>query len=415
MARLRHTTFSGNSSGYRILLMALGALVINGLLSARYMDQAGHWVTGMSNQVVWGVPHIFAIFLIITASGVLNIASISSVFERDVYKGEAYTAWARLSALLAITLLLGGVLILVLDLGRPERLIVAMTHYNFKSVFAWNVFLYTGFVLIVVVYLWMMFEQHMHRFVRSAGIAAFAWRILLTAGTGSIFGVLVARQAYDMAIMAPLFIAMSLSFGSAFFVLILAWLHQHADSKQKMAKQKIELLTRLRLLLGNFVIAVLFITALYHLTKLYATELHDFEKFILIDGGIYPAMFWFGQVLIGSVVPLLLLFWRSKISGNISTEISMRRLVSASALVIVGGFAQLYVLIIGGQAYPLEMFPGMAVSSSFFDGEIARYTPSFPEFALGFGGIAFALLLTILALRVLPFLPSEDQLAGNQT
>ncbi len=410
MARLRHTTFSGNSRGYRVLLVALGALVVNGLLSARQMDQAGHWVTGMSNQVVWGVAHVFAIFLIVTASGVLNIASISSVFERDVYKSEAYTAWARLSGLLAITLLLGGLLILVLDLGRPDRLIVAMTHYNFKSIFAWNVFLYTGFVLIVVVYLWMMFEQRMNRFVRSAGIAAFAWRILLTTGTGAIFGFLVARQAYDMAMMVPLFIAMSLSFGSAFFVLILASLHQHVHTKQK-----VELLTRLRMLLGNFIIAVLFITVIDHLAKLYAAGLHDFERFILMDGGIYPAMFWFGQVLIGSVVPLLLLFWRSKISGNISMEISIRRLVIASGMVIAGGFAQLYVIIIGGQAYPLALFPGMEVSSSFFDGEIASYTPSFHEFALGFGGIALALLITILVLRVLPFLPQEDQLSGKQT
>ena len=37
-------------------------------------------------------------------------------------------------------------MVLMLDLGRPERLIVATTHYNFKSIFAWNVFLYTGMV-----------------------------------------------------------------------------------------------------------------------------------------------------------------------------------------------------------------------------------------------------------------------------
>ena len=35
-------------------------------------------------------------------------------------------------------------MVLMLDLGRPDRLIVAATHYNFTSVFAWNVFLYSG-------------------------------------------------------------------------------------------------------------------------------------------------------------------------------------------------------------------------------------------------------------------------------
>jgi formate-dependent nitrite reductase membrane component NrfD len=43
-------------------------------------------------------------------------------------------------------------MVLVLDLGRPDRLIVAMTEYNFKSIFAWNIILYNGFFAIVAVY-----------------------------------------------------------------------------------------------------------------------------------------------------------------------------------------------------------------------------------------------------------------------
>ena len=390
MARQRHTKLTGTSPGYWLFLLVPGLLVINGMISARYMEHEGHWVTGMTNQVVWGVPHIFAIFLIVTASGVLNVASLSSVFDKNDYK-----PWARLSGLLAITLLVGGLLVLVLDLGRPDRLIVAMTHYNFKSIFAWNIFLYTGFILVVVVYLWMMFEQRMNQFTRIAGIAAFGWRIILTTGTGAIFGFLVARQAYDMAIMAPLFIAMSLSFGTAFFMLFVAGL-----SLRSNLPGVTELLPRLKNLLGIFIIAVLFLTIVYHLAKLYATELHDFEAFILLNGGVYTGLFWIGQILIGSVAPLLLLFWPS--------GFSMRRLIVASSMVIAGGFAQLYVIIIGGQAYPLELFPGMETTSSFFDGKIANYTPSFAEFALGIGGVGFVLLVTVLAMRVLPFLPREE-------
>jgi len=73
--------------------------------------------------------------------------------------------------------------------------------------------------------------------------------------------------------------------------------------------------------------------------------------------------------------------------------------------VILGGLAQLYVLIIGGQAYPQLMFPDKEVASSFFDGVVASYAPSLPEVSLGVGGVALALALTVLGLRVLPFLP----------
>ena len=99
------------------------------MVAAWYMETQGHHVTGMNNQIVWGVPHVFAIFMILIASGALNAASIASVFARLEYK-----PLARLSGLVAIAFLLGGLAVLVLDLGRPDRLIVAMTYYNFKSI-----------------------------------------------------------------------------------------------------------------------------------------------------------------------------------------------------------------------------------------------------------------------------------------
>jgi Ni/Fe-hydrogenase subunit HybB-like protein len=53
------------------------------------------------------------------------------------------------------------------------------------------------------------------------------------------------------------------------------------------------------------------------------------------------------------------------------------------------------------------MFPEKEVASSFFDGVVATYAPSLPEVALGVGGVALALALTAVALKVLPFLPKS--------
>jgi Ni/Fe-hydrogenase subunit HybB-like protein len=79
----------------------------------------------------------------------------------------------------------------------------------------------------------------------------------------------------------------------------------------------------------------------------------------------------------------------------------------ASALVILGGMAQMYVIIIGGQAYPLTIFPGMEVTSSFFDGVVADYAPSLPEILLGAGGVGLALAMVVVAVKVLAFLPES--------
>ncbi|MCY4314165.1 MAG: polysulfide reductase NrfD, partial [Gammaproteobacteria bacterium] len=206
---------TANSPSYYVLALTLVALALLGLGAAHYMESEGHWVTGMNNQIVWGLPHVFAISLILSASGALNVASMASLFGRTIYSG-----WSRFSGLLAISLLIGGLLVLVLDLGRPDRLIIAMTHYNFKSIFAWNIFLYTGFIAVAGIYLWFMFERKMNRHVKVAGLVAFGWRFVLTAGTGSIFGFIVARQFYYSSMMAPLFIVLSLSLGTAVFMLV---------------------------------------------------------------------------------------------------------------------------------------------------------------------------------------------------
>jgi len=390
MKKVYFSEIDGNSMGYLAVVAILGLITVLGLGAFLYMEHSGHWVTGMNNQVVWGMPHVFAVFLIVAASGALNVASISSVFSKSAYK-----PLARLSGLLALALLAGGLAVLVLDLGHPDRLIVAMTYYNFKSIFAWNIYLYIGFFAVVIVYLWMMMERKMNGFTKAAGTAAFIWRLILTTGTGSIFGFIVARQLFDSAIYAPMFIIMSFSFGLAIFILVLMAIYSGTNRPLGDA-----ILFRLKNLLGVFIAAVLLMVTIFYLTGLYATEHHDVVAFILNGNNIYTKLFWVVQIIMGSLAPLALLY-------NPVTGTSRAWIAIAAILVILGGLAQIYVIIIGGQAFPLVLFPGMEVSSSFTDGVIASYTPSLPEFLLGLSGVAIALIIVTLALKVLQFAPNS--------
>jgi molybdopterin-containing oxidoreductase family membrane subunit len=217
---------------------------------------------------------------------------------------------------------------------------------------------------------------------------------VLTTGTGSIFGFLVAREAYDSAVMAPLFIAMSFSFGLAAYILVL--LAAYRGSERELGD---EVLRRLGRLLGVFVAVVLYFTTVQHLTNLYAAEHAAVERFLLLDGGVYPLLFWAIQVVVGGLLPLVIVF-RATASQNAARQVAL-----ASVLVIIGGFAQVYVIVIGGQAWPLNMFPGKEVSSSFYDGVIASYAPSLPEIGLGLGGIALAGLIVLFGIKLLRFLP----------
>ena len=396
MKKTEYTAIEGKSLAYWGLLGGLGLIMLIGLFAVWHMEHEGHYVTGMTNQIVWGMPHVFAVFLIVAASGALNVASIASVFKK-----EEYEPLARLSGLLAIALLAGGLVVLLLDLGRPDRLIIAMTYYNFKSIFAWNIILYTGFFAIVGIYIWFMMDHNMYRFKKQAGLAAFVWRLILTTGTGSIFGFLVARSAYDAALMAPMFIIMSFSFGLAIFILVLM-----ASYNWTGRELGDEIISRLRNLLGVFIAAVLYFVIVYHLTNLYVTEHHGVEKFILMEGGQFTKVFWIGQIILGGLLPLALVY-----APGVRT--CRKTLTLICVLVIVGGLSTMYTIIIGGQAYPLEIFPGYEVSSSFFDGVVNDYTPSVYEIALGVGGVAVSLVIVAFVIKVLPFLPTS--LADKQS
>ncbi len=393
----RYTTLKPARTGYYLMLLALCVLAGLGYYCAHTMDVAGHHITGMNNRVVWGLPHVFAVWLVVAASGALNGATLASVFGLDLYK-----PCARLSVVLAMALLVGGLAILVLDLGRPDRLIIAMTTFNFRSVFAWNIFLYNGFLLVCIVYLWFICERRFNRYAPVAGIVAFGWRMALTTATGCIFGFLVGRNALDSAMLAPLFIALSLVLGTSVLTLVLL-----VTARVGNRELSIGLKASVSRLLLWFVLAHGYLSLVHHLTNLYVVEHHGSEQLVL--SGNYAWLFWVGYVLIGIVLPVALLVAKGKaITGDRTAHSKIppsdRRLYIACICSAVGGAVWLYLTIIGSQATAQRLFPGKTVvSSSFGDAGIASYYPGVWEWGLGVGGVSLALLLFTLALRVFPF------------
>jgi Ni/Fe-hydrogenase subunit HybB-like protein len=387
---------SGTSPRYWRLLALLAVPLALGAAAYFYIEHYGHIVTGMDNQIVWGMPHVFAVFLIVAATGALNVALAASVFGKTAYKPVA-----PLSALVSLALLAGGLAVLMLDLGRSDRMIVAITRLNSESIFALRVILYDGFMASVGVYLWFLLERRMNRYIKPAAILAFLWQLLLITGTGLEFGFNIGREVYDSVLYAPMFIAFSSAYGTAVFVLILfavcGWEERPVSD---------ELLRRLKNLLGIFVGASLFFAVLFLSSKYELARSRDVARFLLVDGGVYTALLWLGQLAIGGIVPLALL---------LRSGVSRAAIAAACVLVVLGGLAQMYVTLIGGQAYPQILFPGMVESSSFFDGEIHPYTPSVPEVLLGLGGMALAAAIVAVALRALALLPERfDQTAGPQ-
>ena len=189
-----------------------------------------------------------------------------------------------------------------------------------------------------------------------------------------------------------MFIVLSLGYGLACYLLILC-LFLPEQSWQ-------EFKNRLSRLLALFIVCGLAMSMLYHLANFWWFGAQGFEKYLLFEGGIYRWLIWGGHLVLGNIIPLMLLGLSYKQNNRSST-------ILISSLVILGGIAQFYALIIGGQAYPMPLIEGYDSASSFFDGAIASYSPSHWEVMLGLGGFALSLLLAGFSMRVFRILPES--------
>lgn len=380
------TEIEGSSFGFWKLVVILGVLMLMGLGAFIAVEIGGHGITGMNNKIAWGVPHVFAISLLVMASGALNLGSMSTVFAVKQFK-----QFGRFSAFLAIALLAGGLAVLMLDLGRPDRLLLTMMHMNFSSMFTLNVFLYSGFIVLCMLYLWSMFEAQ--KFTKAIGSAAFLWRVILTTGTGSIFGVLHARDVFHSAITAPTFVAISLSSGTAISILLLV-----STFKRTERQLDDKLVFGLRNALIFFTLLVAYLLVVEKFTHFYSPAFYDVQIWLLT--GPFSWIYIFGVWGAAIIFPLAILF-NPKL-GN-----SVGGVMMAAFSSVVGTFGFVAHILLAGQAYPLNMFPGYEVSSVFQDGMTATYSPAIVEFVLGFGGIAIAGLIYLFGIKFFRMLPSK--------
>ena len=189
---------------FYVLLLLGGAVTLLGLGAAYYMEEHGHIVTGMNNQVVWGLPHVFAIFMIVAASGALNVASIGSVFGRKLYKPRA-----PLSGLLSVAMAGGRVDgVDARSCWRADRVLVAADELQLHSLClpgtsfsipAWSPS--SDFIC------GQCLKRRMNQYSKAVGIRP-RWsggRARRSAtGTGSTLRLSgCARQAYQSALLAP--------------------------------------------------------------------------------------------------------------------------------------------------------------------------------------------------------------------
>jgi molybdopterin-containing oxidoreductase family membrane subunit len=298
-----------------------------------------------------------------------------------------------------LALLAGGLFTLMLDLGRPDQVFLALTRFNWTSVFSINIAIYAVFFVLVGLYWLCACFAPQTGGVGVLGFAAFLWRLVMTTGSGCVFAVLAGRSAMHSALLPPLFIALSLSLGLAIYILAL-YKAQFAAQRSFSDVCTDELAGRMRTLLAVLVSITLYMVLALHLLGWNSPGLRDFERFVLCTGDVFPVLLWGGFGLLGTALPLALLLLpqcRTCACG----------LLAAAVGVTLGSLALMYVLVIAPQVYPVEVFPGKIAADAFY-GEAASYSATALEWLVGLCGVGLAGVIVLLGIRLAPVLPTQS-------
>lgn len=384
---IKFESIDGRSTQFYLTLVALAALGITGGLATMYIIKNGLWVTGMYHRVPWGIQITMAVYYIGLSAGSLVISGLYGVFGKMEYK-----PFARISVWVAMLFLIAGLMSILTDQGRMDRVFVQpFVHFNLQSMFSINPILYVGHILICVVYLWALFKEK-KRLTKVIATLAFGWAFCVHSGTGAIFG-FGARVLYESPLLPASFVAAAMASGTALMIVLIVSLF-------KITKRKVD--DELILWLGRFLsvtlLVVVYFLAAENAYRAYVVELRQAAIYYLF-GGFHSVLFWVGLILIGCAIPMFILF--RKTGGQI------KWVVIASIMVVFGVLCERYVIVFPGLTHPPEMFPGKEIVAPDLMEGIAGYSISGLEVlqALGvFGVIGF---LFVVGLKIFKLLPTE--------
>jgi molybdopterin-containing oxidoreductase family membrane subunit len=399
-----------HSSALRIWVTLLLVLMAAGFATWVYQLIRGLQITDMRDNVIWGLYIISFMFCVGLSAGGLIVASAGRIF------GVArFQPIVRLAVVEATVMILIASLFIIIDIGRPDRILNLFIHAHWLSPMVWDVTVVLIYLLLSLTYVWLYTRRDLaargswlalgtkdssagareedHRITYRLAWVALPTAILLHSITGWIFGLQISRGFWYTSLMAPMFIASALASGLA-LVIVLAIIMRHY---RRVAFDD-GLLSYLGGILAVFVAVQAFFVFAEVLTAAFPGAAGNPSRLLL--SGRYAPGFIGVEVILGLVIPFALM---ASAKGRQRTSL----VALASVLTIIGIFAHRgNIIVIALSHAPMQLAPGTplgtpaASGSSFATSSV--YFPTIYEFLIAIGVFSFAALLFTLAAHYLP-------------
>ncbi len=398
-----------------VIVLALGVLVLGGMVAFLRQFRDGLGVTGLNNRVSWGVYTANIVFFIGLSYG----GAVTSAILRLTNARWRAPLTRMAEAMALVTLCIGG-LFPIIHLGRPDRVLNILLHPQVGSPLVWDVVAISTYMAATIIFLYLpLIPDIAHcrdRLGAAAGrlrqrvysVLSLGWQgtagqrhlleqnmtivaIVIIPLAISVHSVLAwlfsmnSRPGWNSTIFGPYFVVAALFSGVAAVILVVAAFRKAYHLEDFIEERHFKYLANIMLALGMGYAYFTFAELI--------TEGYKMEGYIDGQGagalleamllGQYAPLFW-AFVLGGLALPLALV--------SLPPTRNVPGIVMASALVVVAMWVKRVIIVV-----PVLATPNQPV-------EWGAYWPSEVEIAITLAAVAAIPLLLMLFFRVFPII-----------
>ena len=407
MAKTSEQRFQFKITPFGLWIAFLALLCALGLLAGILVFINGLSVTGLSDRVPWGMWITIDLSAIGLGAGAFLLSA--AVYLLGLKKYEPVARVAVFVGLLGYTTAL---LMLLVDIGRPDRFWHGWIYWNTHSVLWEIIMCITLYSAVLTVEFAAIVADHpvftrwpwvgrlahqAHKLMPVLAVVGACLSLLHQSSLGATYGIIKARPVWYKPTMPLMFIAQAIA-TSPLLVVAMSLIVGRLRGRELIKK---ELLWNVATFSGFALLVYLYMRFWDYLAMDYSYLPGRAESMELLTTGQLAPNFWVGEILLGSLIPLFILF-NDKLRKQ-DTALIMGGFLMAIALIVNRWDTNMVGLLVP-TAYITSVMPKASIS----------YSPSWVEWATAGGALGYWLLAFSLGARFLPIFREKAVLATDE-
>jgi molybdopterin-containing oxidoreductase family membrane subunit len=413
---LRHITHK--SWKFRIWITVLIVIIIVGTFAYSRQLKYGLIVTAMRDYTSWGIYiSNFVFFVAVSLVGSL----VSSILKLS--KADWATPLTRISEIIAVSAIICASVIIIIDMGRPDRFINVFIFGRIQSPIIWDVIIIATYLVISLLLLYVSLlpdiaicrdrllnvpkwqkklykitainwtgKTHqveiIHQITRILIIMVIPVAFAIHTITSWLFAT-TWRPGWDSTNLGPYFVSGAFMVGAATIIIAMYFIRKYQHLEAYITDMHFDNMGKLLVLLS---LVYLYFNMNEFLGPMFKMVGVEGEHITELFFGKYAFMYWLVQIF-GLILPIGLLIMKQARKPLPNMIISI--------FVILGAWFKRFLIVIPSLQHPY--LPIQDVDESY-----RHYIPTWEEWSITLAGFAGVLMIISIIIKLFPVIPLWD-------